>query len=461
MPESPQIKSSNKLQWLMRSPLGELIARSWLERPILYLLENWFFPLSRLWAAAVVAEGDVDKFFAAVPMPPVESKRDQVQGLLDNFGSRRRRILATEIAWRETFFGSRSCSSLELNELEKRRLQDRNEYNATRRQFAPLRKHVGSSVKACFSTPEQLIDLYGTNAAEDSKLFDLPTQWPEISVSQSIEKANSRDYWLSFDCPSERLGDTVFARVLEPLGVDNPPTLIFGHGIGVEFDHWRNLVDIVKFLPQLGIRVIRPESPWHGRRVPHGFYGGEYFLSSTPMSGFDFFPAQHKEWACLINWARSTSSGRVAIGGSSLGAQSAQMTAIRAKEWPAHLRPDALLLMAHCAHLWEVALDGDLADLWNLHAPLKQLGWSRRITEQWMQRLDPSGDPCMPPDNIVSVLGRSDDVTPYRSGRRLQKLWELPAQNCYSWPCGHFEVPLRMVRQPQPLFRLKEILSDD
>ena len=227
MPESPQIKSSNKLQWLMRSPLGELIARSWLERPILYLLEKCSFPLFRLWAAAVVAEGDVDKFFAAVPMPPVQSKRDLVKQLLDNFGSRRRRILTTEIAWRETFFGTRICSSLELNELEKRRLQDRNEYNATRRQFAPLRKYVRSSVKACFSPPAQLIDLYGTNAAEDLKLFDLPAQWPEISVSQSIEKAHSRDCWLSFNSPSERLGDTVFARVLEPLGADNPPTL--GH----------------------------------------------------------------------------------------------------------------------------------------------------------------------------------------------------------------------------------------
>ncbi len=78
-----------------------------------------------------------------------------------------------------------------------------------------------------------------------------------------------------------------------------------------------------------------------------------------------------------------------------------------------------------------------------------------------MQRIDPEGDPCMPAKRIVSVLGRNDGVTPYRSGRRLQELWELPTENCFEWPCGHFEVPLRMVRQQQPLIRLQEILDQE
>ena len=103
----------------------------------------------------------------------------------------------------------------------------------------------------------------------------------------------------------------MYARVLEPIGVTNPPTLLFGHGIGVEYDHWRNTVDFLKYLPQLGIRVIRPEAAWHGRRVPDGFYGGEYFLSTTPLSGFDFFAAQLKNgqscWIGAIHQQRSSS----------------------------------------------------------------------------------------------------------------------------------------------------------
>ena len=136
------------------------------------------------------------------------------------------------------------------------------------------------------------------------------------------------------------------------------------------------------------------------------------------------------------------------------------MTAIRANDWPKELQPDALFLMTHCAFLWEPALDGDLADIWNLHTPLRDRGWNRRLTEKRMQRLDPEGDPCMPANRIVSVIGRHDGVTPYRSGRRLQRLWDLPPENCFIWPCGHFEVPLRMVRNQQPLIKIAELLHE-
>jgi hypothetical protein len=455
----PIIQSTNFLQRLMRSPIGNLFARSWLEKPILYLLETWFFPLSRLWAAARAANGSVDEFFAAVPMKPVEHKRAQIQKLLDNFQAKREQILITEQKWREAFYSAQQLPPNQLLRAEQIRLIHRNEYNKTRRQFGWLRKYVKSSVADRFATPTEVEAIYGGDQGDPHSLFAVPESMPRVEVSQSINKRHSKDYWLRFPSPSARMGDNVYARVLEPIGVKNPPTLLFGHGIGVEFDHWRNTVDFLKYLPQLGIRVIRPEAAWHGRRVPDGFYGGEYFLSTTPLSGFDFFSAQLQEWTVLLDWARSTSSGALAIGGSSLGAQTAQMASMAANFWPQRLQPDALFLMTHCAHLWEVALDGNLADIWNLHHPMKELGWNRRTTEQLMQKLDPMRDPCMPPDRIISVLGATDGVTPYHSGRRLQKLWELPAENCFTWPCGHFEVPLRMVRQHQPLHRLTEILA--
>ena len=126
----------------------------------------------------------------------------------------------------------------------------------------------------------------------------------------------------------------MYARVHQPDGQVDPPTLIFGHGICVEFDHYHQLLDEVTQLTRMGIRVIRPEAPWHGRRVLPGHYGGEQLLSTTPNSMFDFLAAQHQEWATIINWARATSAGPVAIGGSSLGAQSAKAIAVRASGWP-------------------------------------------------------------------------------------------------------------------------------
>lgn len=460
MGQKSGIKTVNAMQRLMATPIGNWIARSWLDSYILWSLEYWFFPMSRLWAAARRANGDVLRYFDSVPMSRRHAKSEKVGKALVDFESKRQKILAAESEWRDAFFGAGDTpSDSTLLDLEEQRLDRRNDYNATRRHFFFLRKHVNTSVYNAFVTPDELESIYPLDDPEFNARFAPPKVMPEVEVSHSIPSATHRDFWIRFQSPSSRVGGQVYARVLEPIGVENPPTLIYGHGIGVEFDHWRNLVDVADLLPQLGIRVIRPEAPWHGRRVPDGFYGGEYFLASAPIGAMDFFIAQHQEWAVMTDWARRTSDGPVGFGGSSLGAQSAQMAAIRARDWPEHLRPDALLLLTHCAHLWEVALDGDLADIWGLHEPLHQHGWSRQLIEEQLSRMDPDGVPCVAADSIVSVLGAKDCVTPYRSGKRLQELWDLPQQNRFVFPCGHFTVPLRASREHAPLVRLKEIFE--
>lgn len=453
------MKLDNPAQHLMNSFIGELVARSWLERPILWMLEHWFFPVSRLWAAARSAGSDVPEFFKAVPMSSSGIETGRIKTHLRRFGDKRQQILTTEHQWQQTFFSESEIGSQALTQLESDRRSHRDQYNATRRGFFHLRKRVTMSVRENFAWPEELEAVYGLDEAGFEALFSPPVEMPEIILSHAIPTRYGRDFWLRFDSPSRRTNDVVYARVLEPAGVENPPTLIFGHGIGVEFDHWRNLVDIVPFFTQLGIRVIRPEGPWHGRRVPDGYYGGEYFLSRSPIGAFDFFSSQHQEWAVLIDWARRTSSGPLILGGSSLGAMSAQMTSIRANHWPSRYQPDAMFLMTHCSHVWEVALDGSLADIWGLHDPLKAHGWDRHLLETWLHRLDPTGRPCVPGERIVSVLGRKDSVTPFASGKRQQALWNLPPENCFNWPCGHFTVPLRMSRHHEPMLLLKQILD--
>lgn len=454
------IQATNYLQKIMRSSIGDMLAHSWLDPWILRSVEYWFFPMSRLWAAARRANGDVDVFFDSVPLPMMEDKREKVKKALKEFEHARQLILGTEHQWQDQFFSKTPPDTEILMQLEDQRLKDRSHYNATRRQFSYLRKHVKTTVSDNFITEAELEKEYNDDELNFQQRFDPPSELPNIEVSQSIPTVTGRDYWVRFKSPAPRLKeDMVYARVHEPEGVENPPTLIFGHGIGVEFDHWRNLIDVAELLPHLGIRVIRPEGAWHGRRVPDGYYGGEYFLSTTPIGAFDYFTSQHQEWATLIDWSRKTSNGPVAIGGSSLGAQSAQMLSIRANHWDKHFQPDALFLMTHCSHLWEVALDGELADIWRLGAPLHALGWNRERMEYWLSKLDPKGIPCMPAENIVSVLGKQDRVTPYNSGKRLQELWNLPDNNRFTWNCGHFTVPLRMASHHEPLMQLKTILD--
>ena len=56
---------------LFRSPLGALMARPWVDRAGLIALRRWYFPLSRLWAAANAAGDDSARFRAEIggPLP--------------------------------------------------------------------------------------------------------------------------------------------------------------------------------------------------------------------------------------------------------------------------------------------------------------------------------------------------------------------------------------------------------
>ena len=448
----------NITRWFLSSALGRAVTRPWLDALILRGLKRYFFPLSRLWACASVAS-DGAQFSAVLQGGVSEGDRQKLDTLLKKNRAFRQAAELSEQAWQRAMFANSGAADRELTMLERNRLHTRDQFNRSRRHFMAFRRRVSSSVLHRFPTPSAMQTAYGEDGNVFEDKFAPPSIWPTIETSSTMSQAASRCYWVRFTSPAEHLQDPVYAKVHEPIGVENPPTLIFGHGICVEADHWRGLVDPTEILPQMGIRVIRPEGAWHGRRAPSGYFGGEYFLATSPQGAFDYFTAQHKEWAVLIDYARRTSRGPVALGGSSLGAQSAQATAIRACRWPRRLQPDALFLVTHCQHVWEVALDGALADIWGLHDPLYALGWDRESMKNWLSRLDPVGVPCVNPDNIVSVIGLADTVTPYASGLALQRNWGLPEENTFCWNSGHFTVPMRLLRQQQPLWRLKAILE--
>ncbi|MDU8929946.1 hypothetical protein RXV86_21375 [Alisedimentitalea sp. MJ-SS2] len=450
----------NVAQRIMASMVGELLARPWLDWLILQTLKRLFFPFSRLWAAARAANGEIEAFAEAAPLTRPIRTRGRLRRALRIFERERANINSVEFFWRENFFGPTEVPERHLAALEEARLHARSRFNATRRYFTYLRLWLATTVYPAFATPQEFEATYGVTGTEFERLFEPPVAMPAVQRSRGVPTPSGRDYWIRFPTPAEHLGDDVYARVHEPVGIENPPTLIFGHGICVEFDHWRNLVDPIAMLPRRGIRVIRPEGPWHGRRVPDGYYGGEMFLSRAPMGEFDYFTAQHKEWAVLMDWARRTSTGPVAFGGSSLGAQAAQMAAIRAQTWHRDLQPDALFLMTHCEHVGDVATDSDLSDIWGLHKPLAKLGWNKHMQKDWLSKLDPPGLPVMPPERIISILGRKDRVTHFASGQRLQDKWNLPVENRFIWPCGHFTVPLRLGRDTRPLDRLRAIFDD-
>ena len=420
----------------------------------------WFFPLSRLWAAARAAEGSVERFAAELPALPALRLERALAPRLARFEQVRAEALASERAWEDAFFAPAAPAPGALAAVERARLFDRHAYNALRRLFAPFAEH-GRARPFRWRIPAAAAveALYGGFLAEPARAFAPPDPMPPVRASHAFPAApGRRDYWLRFPSPSARMADEVTARVYEPLDTADPPTLIFGHGIGVEFDHWRGVADEIEALVAMGVRVVRPEAPWHGRRTPPGRYGGEQFVATAPCGSLDHFTAAAGEWAVLIDWCRRAGRGPVAIGGSSLGAMTAQIVSGRARLWPARLRPDAMLLITHCGRI-EEAMQGSLAQAWGLAEATRAGGWTPECARRFTPLLDVGDAACMPAAHIVTVLGALDDVTPYDGARALVDRWGVPLENRFIWRRGHFSVPLTMLRNRAPLARFREVLA--
>ncbi len=141
----------------MASPAGRIIAKPWLDTCALYLLKNWFFPLSRLWAAARAADGDIDRFIEQVPLEqPNRSQRKAIAGALRQFERARLKAFSIEQLWYQYFFGKEPVAEERLPIVEEMRLDFRTAYNLTRKKIRPpaqigenLCLHESSDTRGC------------------------------------------------------------------------------------------------------------------------------------------------------------------------------------------------------------------------------------------------------------------------------------------------------------------------
>jgi hypothetical protein len=65
----------------------------------------------------------------------------------------------------------------------------------------------------------------------------------------------------------------------------------------------------------------------------------------------------------------------------------------------------------------------------------------------------------MAPERIVMVLGEADDLTPFAGGSALARRWQIPAENLFLRPQGHFSVALGLLCDPAPIDRLLAIVD--
>jgi pimeloyl-ACP methyl ester carboxylesterase len=452
-----QYKGAPARNW-GRKLKGYAFGWAWFDPVSSWALRRLFVPSSLLWAAAEVAGTSTDRFYEAAHLPKGSVSEKKLADALSQAAHACRKAEAKEAEWQHVFFGSGSLDNDARRALESERYAASHAYNLSRRHFGFMLRSDPPKIRSITQSPDEVAAIYGANFEKLN--FDFASAGTtEIEVSKKMERAAGVDYWLRFQSPSQLLGDTVYARVLEPHGVVNPPTIIFGHGICIEFDHWRGLIDEARTLRAEGFRVIRPVAPWHGRRRPRGSFGGEPIMARIPGGLFDAFSGAAQEWAVFANWARRTSSGPLAYGGTSLGALIAQFAAEKIGAANEALRPDGLFLITHSGRMTDATFQGDMANLLGVSLDAEANGWSRERIEQGLGLLDPGLLPAVKPEKIVTVLGKRDRITPYASGLSLIDSWGVPDENRFVWDRGHFSMPLTMIRNPAPVARFREVMT--
>lgn len=438
---------------VLQGVLGDLVLRPWFDWVALNSVARGYFPLSRAWAAALASGGAFVRFRAELGLDDLP--RAITQPALALVQHRRAAYEAAAAAWERAFFGTADPGPVALVEAETLRHEAAHQLMLTRFAFLPLRGRL-PAVRWEVASPAEVETAHRARLATPEAAYPATAQ-PKVTLSRPVLSAYGREYWLRYPAPVA--GDTAWARVVEPEHVQDPPTFIFLHGIAMENEMWRGSADMASELALDGIRVIKPEGPWHGRRRREGWYGGEPAIGLGPKGFLDLFQYWIAEVSVLIAWARARSSAAVALGGVSLGALNAQRAAVAANHWPARCRPDALLLVATSGAVMGVAHSGSLASAVDLAPQIEAAGWTADELLHWVPLLDPQAAPVMDPARIVMVLGHADDVTPSAGGQALARRWRVPAANVFAREQGHFSVSLGLLRDRAPLVRLKEIFA--
>lgn len=446
---------------LLNDIWGSVILGPWLDALTLPGIVHGYFPLSRAWAAAEVAAGSVDRFCQeAGTACPAGGMVDFALTMMD---LRRETHRKAEKNWRRLFFtpspADSAPSDAVLAKAEDRRFAAAHALMATRSLFMPMHfQRPFPPVKWRVAGEKAVAARHGSRLENPASAFPPP---PErfVRVSHTLTREDSRLRFLAFDSRVGGQPDTAWARVIEPLAAEAAPTLIFLHGIGVESEFWRIDGGRIAGLARSGVRVIRPEAPWHGRRRPAGWFGGEMALSQGPLGLLDLFEAWVSEVATLIGWARATSRGPVALGGFSLGALTSQVLAAAARHWPERLRPDALLLMATSGNFVDLSLEGSLGRALGARGQLEREAWTVEALQRWAPLLEPHGEPSVPRENIIMVIGTDDDVTPFPGGLALAERWGVRPENLFTRPHGHFSLSLGIEYDAEPLSQLLAVMG--
>ncbi|MBK1697621.1 hypothetical protein [Rhodovibrio salinarum] len=446
--------------------LAPYALRPWFDRVLLRWVCKTYFPLSRGWAAARWADGDVDALRAELARCGVHKVSGaRLARLASALPKAERAYQAAMRGWYADFHAQHRPADAHLVASERQRERAAQRLMAQRARVVPVHRRTRLPAAAFDIRDAAAVEAaHGGRAEGRVPAFPAPAR-PEARRTHAVPGPDGAVSWVDWPAPMAGVrdfpvDDRVRARVVEPEDRPDAPTLIHLHGIGMEPEMLvAQREPVLELARRHGIRVVRPEGPWHGSRMAPGFWGGEPALAHAPLGWLDLVQAWVGEVAQLIAWARATSNGPVAIGGLSLGALNAQVAATAARAWPAEMQPDALFLCMTSGDMLQIGFEGAMAKGLGALQAVRAAGWDHDALTRFRPLLEPQEAPVMPASRIVMHLGRLDAVMPVDGGRALARRWGVPERNLFEPWRGHFTAPLALHIDPGPLDRLAMILN--
>ena len=89
----------------------------------------------------------------------------------------------------------------------------------------------------------------------------------------------------------------------------------------------------------------------------------------------------------------------------------------------------------------------------------REAGWSLSRVAGYLDALDAPAQPLVDAKNIVSILGKYDTATPFAGGLDALERWQVPQENRFIWPQGHFSLPIALTRNDAPLRRFQQVVQ--
>ncbi len=128
--------SPSILDRLLGSPIADLVLKPWFDRLAIPAIADWYCPLSRAWAMALVADGAPERFRDALgcdawPGPLTRRAVSRVARSLSAYE-------AAAARWEADFFGPEPCSPERLIASEAERHGAAHALMASRLGFVPL-----------------------------------------------------------------------------------------------------------------------------------------------------------------------------------------------------------------------------------------------------------------------------------------------------------------------------------